>query len=65
MKIARSGLLASLMLAVASAYAEVPAAVTTEMTAYKTDGLAILALIMGAGIALWAGQKIGRKFGWL
>lgn len=61
----QAGLLAVGALAVTAVNAAVPESVTTEMTAYKTDGLAIIALIMGAGIALWAGKKIGQKFGWL
>ncbi len=47
------------------AMAALPEAAETEISAYKTDSLAALGLILGAGIAVWALRKLGQKMGWL
>lgn len=47
-----------------SAFAELPAAVSTEIATYKTDALAALALILAAGVAIWGLKKLGSKLGW-
>lgn len=48
-----------------SALAALPDSVTTETTAYKTDTLQALGLIIAAGIAIWGLKKLGQKMGWL
>lgn len=47
-----------------SAMADLPAGVSTEITTYKTDALAALALILAAGVAIWGLKKLGTKLGW-
>lgn len=47
------------------AHAALPAAVETEVEAYKDDALAAIGLIMAAGVAIWGLKKLGRKLGWL
>lgn len=49
---------------VGTAHAELPAAVSTEISTYKTDALAALALLMAAGVAIWGLKKLGSKMGW-
>ena len=48
----------------AAAHAELPANVSTEIAAYKTDALAALGLILAAGVAIWGLKKLGSKLGW-
>lgn len=48
-----------------TALAALPENVTTEANTYKTDALAALALIIGAGVAIWGLRKLGQKLGWL
>ena len=50
--------------AASSAMAELPAGVSTEISTYKTDALAALALILAAGVAIWGLKKLGTKLGW-
>lgn len=50
--------------AATSAQAELPAGVSAEIDTYKTDALAALALILAAGVAIWALKKLGTKMGW-
>lgn len=47
-----------------SAMAALPDGVTTEITTYKTDAMAALALILAAGVAIWGLKKLGTKLGW-
>lgn len=47
-----------------SAMAALPDGVTTAIEAYKTDGLAALGLILGAGVAIWGLKRLGLKMGW-
>lgn len=47
-----------------SAMAALPEGVSTEITTYKTDALAALALILAAGVAIWGLKKLGSKLGW-
>ena len=47
-----------------SAMAALPEGVSTEITTYKTDALAAMALILAAGVAIWGLKKLGTKLGW-
>lgn len=51
--------------AAGAAHAALPEAVSTEITAYKTDALAAIALIMAAGVAIWGLKKLASKMGWV
>nr|WP_315238093.1 hypothetical protein [uncultured Albidiferax sp.] len=46
-------------------HAALPEAVSTEVATYKTDMLALLALCIAAGVAVWGAKKLGQKMGWL
>lgn len=47
-----------------TAHAELPADVSTAITAYKTDALAAIAMLMAAGVAIWGLMKLASKMGW-
>ncbi len=47
-----------------AAHAELPAAVATSITAYQTDALAAIALVMAAGVTIWGLMKLASKLGW-
>lgn len=47
-----------------NAMAELPPEVATATTAYKTDGLAAIGMVMVASIALWGLRKLAAKMGW-
>ena len=47
-----------------AAHAELPAAVSTAITAYQTDALAAIALVMAAGVTTWGLMKLASKLGW-
>lgn len=47
------------------ALAALPEAVSVEVATYKTDMLALLALCIAAGVAIWGAKKLGQKMGWL
>lgn len=47
-----------------SAMAALPEGVSTEISTYKTDALAAMALILAAGVAIWGLKKLGTKLGW-
>ncbi|WP_295856140.1 hypothetical protein [uncultured Xylophilus sp.] len=48
---------------VGTARAALPEAVATEVSTYKTDALAALALVIGAGVAIWGLNKLASKLG--
>lgn len=50
--------------AAGSAMAALPEGVSTEISTYKTDALAAMALILAAGVAIWGLKKLGTKLGW-
>ncbi|MPS91698.1 MAG: hypothetical protein E2585_23870 [Comamonas sp.] len=50
--------------ATGSAMAALPEGVSTEISTYKTDALAAMALILAAGVAIWGLKKLGTKLGW-
>lgn len=54
----------ALMAAAGAAHAELPADVETAITAYKTDALAAIGLVLAAGVAIWGLKKLGSKMGW-
>jgi len=60
----RAAVLASLVAAAASAHAELPAAITTELGNASTDLKAAAALLIGAMLGFWALRTIGKKLGW-
>lgn len=60
----RASIGTALLSAVALAHAELPAAATTAVNDYKTDALAAIGLVMGAGIAIWGLRKLAGKMGW-
>lgn len=47
-----------------SAHAALPEGVETAITAYQTDALAAIGLIMAAGVAIWGLMKLASKMGW-
>jgi hypothetical protein len=53
------------LVAAGNAMAAVPESVSTETASLKTDGLAIIGMIMGALIAVWGLKKLASKFGWV
>ncbi|MRT19140.1 hypothetical protein FYM52_02015 [Comamonas sp. CAH-2] len=62
---AARALLGAGALAVGSAvHAELPAAAGTAITAYETDALQALGLVMAAGVAVWGLMKLMSKLGW-
>ena len=52
------------LLASGAVMAEIPAAVSTEITTAKTDLMAGGALLIAAGVAFWGLKKLGTKMGW-
>lgn len=50
---------------VATAQAEVPAAVTTEIANAKTDMLTATAAVIAAMVVVWGLRKLGQKMGWM
>lgn len=48
-----------------SAMAALPAGAETAITAYQTDVVAAIGLVIAAGIAIFAVRKLGQKMGWL
>lgn len=48
-----------------AAHAALDPAVTAAVTAYQTDMLALYALLITAGVAIWGAGKLGKKMGWL
>lgn len=49
---------------VGTAHAELPAAVSTAITAYQTDATTAIGLIMAAGVVIWGLMKLASKLGW-
>lgn len=49
---------------VGAAHAELPASVTTDVAAAKTDMLAAIGLVIGAMVAVWGLLKLASKLGW-
>lgn len=46
------------------AHAEVPAAVTTAITAAGTDLTTVATAVIVAMVAFWGLRKVGQKLGW-
>lgn len=57
-------LLAFLGTVATSAHAALPEGVSAAITAYQTDALAAIGLIMAAGVAIWGLMKLASKMGW-
>lgn len=53
------------MVLAGSARAALPEEVSTAITAYSTDALAAIGLVMAAGVAIWGLRKLASKMGWL
>lgn len=47
-----------------AAHAALPAAVSTAITAYETDALTAISLVMAAGVTIWGLMKLASKLGW-
>lgn len=47
-----------------SAHAALPPEVETAITAYQTDALAAIGLVMAAGVTIWGLMKLASKMGW-
>ena len=47
-----------------AAHAELPASVSTAITAYQTDATTAIGLIMAAGVIIWGLMKLASKLGW-
>lgn len=47
-----------------AAHAELPAGVSTAITAYQTDATTAIGLIMAAGVVIWGLMKLASKLGW-
>lgn len=47
-----------------AAHAELPTNVSTAITAYQTDAVAAIGLIMAAGVTIWGLMKLASKMGW-
>lgn len=58
----KAALSALVLSAGTSVMAAVPEAVTTEIGAAKTDGLAVAGLLLGVAVAIWGALYIKRKF---
>lgn len=56
--------LAFLAATAGAAHAELPANVSTAITAYQTDATTAIGLIMGAGVVIWGLFKLASKLGW-
>lgn len=52
------------VLSAGAAHAALPTGVETAITAYQTDALAAIALIMAAGVAIWGLKRLASKMGW-
>lgn len=65
-KIARASLLPvlALLASMQSAHAALPTAVSDAITAYQTDALAAIGLVMAAGVTIWGLMKLASKMGW-
>ena len=50
---------------VQQAHAAIPAGAADAITAYQTDVVAVMGLLIAAGIAIFAVRKLGSKMGWL
>lgn len=61
-KLARLSLIPAAVLASGSAFAELPAAVTTAITGAQTDLVALFAALIAAGVAIWVSRIIYNKF---
>lgn len=59
-----AALLAVIASAATSAHAELPTNVSTAITAYQTDAVAAIGLIMAAGVTIWGLMKLASKMGW-
>lgn len=47
------------------ALAAAPAGAATAITAYQTDTVEVIGLLIAAGIAVWGARKLGQKMGWI
>jgi len=56
--------IAAVMSAAGAANAALPEGVSTAITAYQTDALAAIGLVMAAGVAIWGLSKLASKLGW-
>lgn len=61
----KRGLVAVSALAVTAANAAVPDGAAAAITAYQTDTVTVIGLLITAGIAIMAARKLGQKMGWL
>ncbi len=52
------------LVAVGSAHAALPAAVSTAISDYQTDATTAIGLIMAAGVVIWGLMKLASKMGW-
>lgn len=50
---------------VGTAHAALPEGAAAAITTYETDVVAVFALLISAGIAIFAIRKLGQKMGWL
>jgi hypothetical protein len=48
-----------------AAHAALPTNVSDAITAYETDALAAIGLVMAAGVAIWGLRKLAGKMGWM
>lgn len=63
---ARLALIPAFVLATSgAAHAELPAAVTTAITAAGTDMVTAITAIIVAFVAFWGLKKLGGKLGWI
>jgi hypothetical protein len=56
---------ASLVAGGTSVMAAVPDGAAAAITAYSTDTVTVIGLLIAAGIAVYAAKKLGAKMGWL
>lgn len=61
----RAALAAGLLAAGTQVHAALPAGAETAIQSYETDVVTVFGLLIAAGIAIFAVQKLGRKMGWL
>lgn len=47
------------------AHAALPEGAEAAITAYQTDVVSAIGLVIAAGIAIFAVRKLGQKMGWL
>lgn len=64
-KTLRAGAVLGLSSVAALAHAALPAGAADAIETYQTDVLAAFALVIAAGIAIYAVRKLGQKMGWL